>query len=237
MVVTIIGILAALAVPHYKRVKESAIISTLENDLRIFSQEFMQYELNFGAYPDTSTPGTYPNGMADRISSAWTQPSVIGGTYRWVYASNNGNGNGGGNRQQRQWQQRQWQQGNGNGGNLFAYIEITTNSSEPLRIDSTRLAEIDDDLDDGNTRSGNFQVSWNEHTLLPRAIACCSEITKPTATPRYYRVLQSVDETGYRSAICGHLPWVIVDKSRLLTMQAYPLESLDAAAVIQPASK
>ena len=69
VVVTIIGILATLAVPYFKRVKESAIISTLENDLRIFSQEFIQYELNFGTYPDTSTPGTYPNGMADRISS------------------------------------------------------------------------------------------------------------------------------------------------------------------------
>ena len=55
--------------------------------------------------------------------------------------SNNGNGNGGG------------------GGNLYAYIEITTNSSEPLRIDSTRLSEIDGDLDDGNTGSGYFQVS------------------------------------------------------------------------------
>ena len=56
--------------------------------------------------------------------------------------SNNGNGNGG-----------------GGGGNLYAYIEITTNSSEPLRIDSTRLSEIDGDLDDGNTGSGYFQVS------------------------------------------------------------------------------
>ena len=151
VVVTIIGILATLAVPYFKRVKESAIISTLENDLRIFSQEFMQYELNFGTYPDTSTPGTYPNGMADRISSTWIQSSVIGGTYRWVHASNNGNGGNGGN-------------GNGNGGgggggNLYAYIEITTNSSEPLRIDSTRLSEIDGDLDDGNTGSGYFQVS------------------------------------------------------------------------------
>ena len=96
VVVTIIGILATLAVPYFKRVKESAIISTLENDLRIFSQEFMQYELNFGTYPDTSTPGTYPNGMADRISSTWIQSSVIGGTYRWVHASNNGNGGNGG---------------------------------------------------------------------------------------------------------------------------------------------
>ena len=112
VVVTIIGILATLAVPYFKRVKESAIISTLENDLRIFSQEFMQYELNFGTYPDTSTPGTYPNGMADRISSTWIQSSVIGGTYRWVHASNNGNGGNGGN-------------GNGNGGTATATATAT----------------------------------------------------------------------------------------------------------------
>ena len=150
VVVTIIGILAALAVPHFKRVRENAIISTLENDLRIFSQEFMQYELNFGAYPDTSTSGTYPNGMADRISSAWTQPSVIGGTYRWVY-------DGGGKGKDKKGKGKD-KKGKGKD-NSFAYIEIKTNSTEPLRIDSTRLAEIDDDLDDGNTSSGNFQVS------------------------------------------------------------------------------
>ena len=166
VVVTIIGILATLAVPYFKRVKESAIISTLENDLRIFSQEFMQYELNFGTYPDTSTPGTYPNGMADRISSTWIQSSVIGGTYRWVHASNNGNGgngnggNGGNGNGNGNGNNGNSNNGNGNGGgNLYAYIEITTNSSEPLRIDSTRLSEIDGDLDDGNTGSGYFQVS------------------------------------------------------------------------------
>ena len=150
MVVTIIGILAAIAVPAFRRVKDRAIISTLENDLRIFSQEFIQYELNFGTYPQTQiTPGLYPNGMEDRISKAWALPSVIGGTYRWVYDAGNGggnNGNGGGN--------------NGNsGGNLSAYIEINGNSTETLRIDSSRLSEIDDDLDDGNTGSGNFQLS------------------------------------------------------------------------------
>ena len=136
VVATIIGILAAIAVPAFRRVKDRAIISTLENDLRIFSQEFIQYELNFGTYPQTQiTPGLYPNGMEDRISKAWALPSVIGGTYRWVYEAGNG------------------------GGNLSAYIEINGNSTETLRIDSSRLSEIDDDLDDGNTGSGNFQLS------------------------------------------------------------------------------
>ena len=145
VVVTIIGILSAMAVPYFKRVKESSIISTLENDLRIFSQEFMQYELNFGTYPDTqSTPGAYPSGMEDRISNAWTLPSVIGGTYRWVYNGGGGNNNGNGN--------------NGNG-NSYAYIGITGISTEMLRIDPSRLSEIDDDIYDGNTGTGNLQMA------------------------------------------------------------------------------
>ena len=149
MVVTIIGILAAIAVPAFRRVKDRAIISTLENDLRIFSQEFIQYELNFGTYPQTQiTPGLYPNGMEDRISKAWALPSVIGGTYRWVYnggGNNNGNGNNG--------------NGNNGNGNSYAYIEITGISTEMLRIDPSRLSEIDDDIDDGNTGTGNLQMA------------------------------------------------------------------------------
>jgi prepilin-type N-terminal cleavage/methylation domain-containing protein len=167
VVATIIGILAAIAVPAFRRVKDRAIISTLENDLRIFSQEFIQYELNFGTYPQTQiTPGLYPNGMEDRISKAWALPSVIGGTYRWVYDAGNGggnNGNGGGNNGNGGGNNGNNGNGGGNngngGGNLSAYIEINGNSTETLRIDSSRLSEIDDDLDDGNTGSGNFQLS------------------------------------------------------------------------------
>jgi prepilin-type N-terminal cleavage/methylation domain-containing protein len=131
VVVTIIGILAAIAVPYFKRAKDSAIISTLENDLRIFSQEFESYELTFSSYPPSqNTPGLYPIGMEDRMSHTWTEPPVIGGTYRWV---NDPNG-------------------------IFAYIEVTGNTSETLRIDPDRLSEIDYDLDDGNPSSGKVQL-------------------------------------------------------------------------------
>ena len=133
--VTVIGILAALAVPYIMRAKDSAIISTLENDFRVFSQEFKDFELNFSSYPPSqSTPGLYPIGMEDRMSHTWTEPSVIGGTYRWVYS------------------------GSDESDGLYAYIEVTGNSINTLRIDSDRLSEIDTDLDDGNPSTGKVQL-------------------------------------------------------------------------------
>jgi prepilin-type N-terminal cleavage/methylation domain-containing protein len=135
VVLTVIGILAAIAVPYIKRAKQSAVISTLENDLRVFSQEFKDFELNFSTYPPSqSTPGLYPIGMENRMSHTWKDPSVIGGTYRWVYS------------------------GGDNADDLYAYIEVTGNTSDTLRIDTDRLSEIDYDLDDGNPSTGKVQL-------------------------------------------------------------------------------
>ena len=129
IVVTIIGILAALAIPHFKRVRDRSVMSTLKNDLRILAQEFYDYELNFGEYPATQrTSGQFPVGMEERMSYAWIVPSVVGGEYRWI-----------------------------NSGENRAYIEITTNSSHPLQITSEHLAKIDDEIDDGAPNTGQFQ--------------------------------------------------------------------------------
>lgn len=134
VVVAIIGILAALAMPYFKRATDSSIISTLENDLRIFSQEFNSYELSFGTFPiSQTTAGVYPIGMEERMSYSWRLPSVIGGTYRWIYS------------------------GNSDPDNIYAYIEIYATSSDTLRIDPARLSEIDDDIDDGNPNTGKLQ--------------------------------------------------------------------------------
>ena len=134
IVVFIIGVLAAMAIPHFKRIKERSMISTLKNDLRVFSQDFVEYQLEFNTYPPTqTTAGLYPIGMEERISYAWTQPSVIGGEYRWVYSGASGDA-------------------------PCAYIQITTNSSKPLLIASERLAEIDTELDDGDPNTGKFQL-------------------------------------------------------------------------------
>ncbi len=136
IVAAIIGILAALAIPVFKHVKDSASISKLENDLRIFAQDFKLYHLDFSTYPPTqNTAGLFPVGMEDRMSYTWREPSVIGGSYIWVYS------------------------GNGDPDSQYAYIEISGNSSDTLRIDADRLSEIDDDLDDGNPSTGKVQLN------------------------------------------------------------------------------
>jgi prepilin-type N-terminal cleavage/methylation domain-containing protein len=135
VVVSIIGILAVLAMPYFKRATDSSAISTLENDLRIFAQEFNSYELSVGSYPvSQTTAGVYPIGMEERMSYSWRLPSVIGGTYRWINS------------------------GNSDPNNIFAYIEINTTSSETLRIDPARLSEVDDDIVDGNLNTGKLQT-------------------------------------------------------------------------------
>lgn len=136
IVVTIIGLLAAIAVPYVRRAKDSAMIAALENDLRVFAQDFHTYELEFSSYPAThTTPGSYPAGMEGHMSHAWLLLPVIGGSYSWVYS------------------------GNGDPANEYAYIEVTGSSTNPLRIDPSRLSEIDDDLDDGNPSTGRLQLS------------------------------------------------------------------------------
>ena len=133
VVVTIIGILAALAIPAYKRGKDSAIIATLENDFRVFVQEFHTYELDFGTYPATQTAEAFPIGMEDRMSHRWLEPSVIGGSYHWIYSGDDAD-------------------------DRYAYIEVTRNSSDLLRINRGRLIEIDEDLDDGNLETGKLRL-------------------------------------------------------------------------------
>lgn len=136
VVVSIIGILAALALPYYKLTKESSLISTFEHDIRLFEQELDTYQLSHGVYPPSQpTAGVYPLGMSDRMSSAWLLPCPLGGTYRWVYTTEEAPEDRSG------------------------YIELVTSGANPIRIDPARLAEIDDDLDDGNTSTGRLIIS------------------------------------------------------------------------------
>ena len=85
---SIIGILAALAVPYFKKVRDRSAMSTFQHDLRLFEQEFDTFELENAFYPPTQNmPGQFPIGMADRLSEAWRLPAPIGGVYRWVYTT------------------------------------------------------------------------------------------------------------------------------------------------------
>jgi type II secretory pathway pseudopilin PulG len=136
VVVAVIGVLVALAIPAYKRSQDSTKIAALENDFRIYAQEFETFELKHQRFPDSQpVAGEFPPDMEGTMPENWKLPSPIGGTYRWVYT------------QEDKLSERS------------AYIEILNSSAHPIRINPDRLREIDEDLDDGNTATGNLVLS------------------------------------------------------------------------------
>jgi type IV pilus assembly protein PilA len=84
IVVVIIGLLAALAIPAFQRVRRASQNSRLENDLRVFSQAFETYAAEKGAWPANVGPGVVPAGMAGTFkTSVWQSPTEIGGQWNW----------------------------------------------------------------------------------------------------------------------------------------------------------
>jgi len=136
VVASIIGILAALALPAFQRSRDNARIGALEHDLRLYEQEFDTFELDNGFYPGSvSTPGVQPVGMENRMSSAWKLPSPIGGAYRWVYTTEE------------------------DPADRSAYIDIVHSGQYPIAIDPGRLQDIDEDIDDGDASTGNLRLN------------------------------------------------------------------------------
>lgn len=84
VVVVIIGILAALSIAAFSRMKERSLASRMANDFRQFDAAFHQYVLTVGTWPAATTvAGDIPPNMAGFLPVAWTQPSAMGGGYTW----------------------------------------------------------------------------------------------------------------------------------------------------------
>ena len=87
IVVVIIGLLAALAVPGIQRVNQRSKRSRFVSDLRVFTQAFETHSLQNGGWPPNVGPGVVPAGLSTSIQvSVWTAPTIIGGN--WNYDRN-----------------------------------------------------------------------------------------------------------------------------------------------------
>jgi prepilin-type N-terminal cleavage/methylation domain-containing protein len=135
VVVSVIGILAALSIPAFQRSRDNTRIGALEHDLRLYEQEFDTFELENGYYPSSvSTTGVHPEGMTEQMSAAWKLPSPIGGAYRWVYTTES------------------------EPADRSAYIDIVHSTQYPIAINPTRLTDIDQDMDDGDPATGSLRL-------------------------------------------------------------------------------
>ncbi len=138
IVVVIIGLLAALAIPAMARVQRAAQNVRVANDFRVFAQAFETYALQNGFWPNNAGSGavpTSPVSMAgDFKRSVWQATTTIGGRWNW----------------------------DRNLGSVAAGISIAG-----LTCTDAQLEEIDAKLDDGNLATGRFQkVQSNRVTLI-----------------------------------------------------------------------
>jgi len=89
VVVTIIGLLAALGVPAFLRAQKKSQAATLTNDFRQFDSAFQRYLTENGTAPPAAAVGVVPTGMAGYLPDAYTKASPLGGGYQWSGPSAN----------------------------------------------------------------------------------------------------------------------------------------------------
>mgnify|MGYP003880902371 CR=1 FL=1 len=86
IVVVIIGLLAAMAIPAFARVREKSHSARFVSDLRTFAQAFESYAAQNGSWPGNAGTSVVPPGMssADFNVSAWrTAKNSVGGRWNW----------------------------------------------------------------------------------------------------------------------------------------------------------
>ena len=90
IVVVIIGLLATLAVPAFKKIQRATQNSRVANDFRVFAQAFETYSTQNGKWPPNAGTGVVPTGMssADLKVSVWAATTTIGGRWNWDYNNN-----------------------------------------------------------------------------------------------------------------------------------------------------
>jgi prepilin-type N-terminal cleavage/methylation domain-containing protein len=90
IVVVIIGLLAAMAIPAFQRVQESSQNSRYISDLRTFAQGFETYATKNGGWPPNAGTGVVPVGMSGEIKDeAWTiAKNSVGGRWNWDFNNN-----------------------------------------------------------------------------------------------------------------------------------------------------
>ncbi len=136
IVITIIGFLAAMAVPAVQKVIRASQNNVIINDLRVFASAFQQYAGESGDWPDDQASGdSYPVGMEGYLrESSWTEITPIGGNYDWDKNVTH------------------------NGTNFEAVVSITDGQNNEIIVSTDQLSEIDDIIDDGDLTTGNFRL-------------------------------------------------------------------------------
>jgi len=84
VVVMIIGLLAALAIPAFSRARRNALATRTARDFLTFEAAFVQYAMAKGAWPPDVHRGIIPPAMRPYLrGDAFTHVTPIGGRWDW----------------------------------------------------------------------------------------------------------------------------------------------------------
>ena len=135
IVITIIGILVAVAVPFFRIMVKKSRLNTLSNDLRIHSNAIQRFTMDVGYFPQNFS--TTPTFMEGYLSASWNEPSPIGGRYSWSFVEGESGGKG------------------------VAFIDLVPTITHPFMVTYTDIVSLDREMDDGNVGSGYLRVAGN----------------------------------------------------------------------------
>jgi prepilin-type N-terminal cleavage/methylation domain-containing protein len=144
VVIFIISVIAAFAVPALKTVVLESRARALANDLRVFAGAFQAYAQEKGDWPSgESAPGTVPAGMTALLGKTnWERVTPIGGHYTWAPNS--------------------LQQGE----RYRAAILISSTDSSRVSSDKRQLQEVDRTIDDGDLDAGNLRLGYRNFPVF-----------------------------------------------------------------------
>ena len=85
--VVIIGLLAAIALPTFSRIRAKSQATAIANNLHQFERALEQYALESGTWPAEATAGSVPEGMtsANFPVAVWQAGLKQGGLYDWDF--------------------------------------------------------------------------------------------------------------------------------------------------------
>lgn len=84
IVVGVIGLLAAIAIPSFAKARRTSRNMRFVSDLRLVCDAFAMYSMQTGRYPPDTVPPTVPTGVAKFLPRLeWSAPTSIGGNWDW----------------------------------------------------------------------------------------------------------------------------------------------------------
>lgn len=142
--ILIISVLAALAVPSWKKSLVSAHATAVVNDLRVFAGAFQAHAHARGDWPAAALqPGAFPLGMEGYLAeTSWRRPTPVGGLYTWATDT--------------------VQQGE----RYRAAVLILSDGENHVTSDRRLLLDIDRKIDDGNLETGNFRLGFRNQPVF-----------------------------------------------------------------------